>query len=91
MNGRNQIPTWLGIGIRIGGVLLAGVLAFATVSARVDATDLVAQENKEKIEKHEDRIDQMERTQIQTVTILKQMQVTLDQIKEDLKEHDATN
>ena len=88
MNGQNaKLPTWVGMSLRVGGVIVAGTLAFAMLSAQVTATDLIAEDNKVKIEKHEERIDAMERVQIETVVLLKNMKETLDEISEDVKEH----
>ena len=89
MEGQNsKMPTWIGLSLKVGGVVVACTLTFAALSAKVDATDIIAEDNKVRVEKHEERIDAMERVQIETVTILKAMQDTLVEIKEDIKNHD---
>lgn len=83
MNGQK----WLSIALRVGGIVMAGVLAFAVLTARVDAVNLVAEGNREIIKRHEERIDAMQTTQIETVVMLRSMKETLEEIKDDLKGH----
>ena len=90
MNGQNDVPNWLNPALKVGGILIAGLLAFTALQAQVNATDLVAQDNKVNVEKHEERLDSMQLTQIETVVLLRGMKETLDEIKEDLKKHDDT-
>ena len=89
MNGQNgNLPAWFGIAIRIGGVLIAGVAAFTLLQAQVGATDLIAHDNKDKIEVHEERLDTIQMTQVEVVIILKGMEKTLEKIETKLEEHD---
>lgn len=81
MNGQK----WLSIALRVGGIVMAGVLAFAVLTARVDAVNLVAEGNREIIKRHEERIDAMQTTQIETVVMIRSMKETLEEIKDDLK------
>lgn len=87
MNGQNTTaPPWLGMALRVGGVLIVGTLAYANLSARVAATDLIASDNKVDFVKHEERIDIMEKILIKNSTILENMEKTLDEIKADIRE-----
>lgn len=87
MNGQSDLPKWINTALKVGAMVMGVVIAFATLQAQVGATDLLAKENKVKIEKHEDRIDEIQETQAITVTVLKGMQETLNEIRIDVKEH----
>ncbi len=88
MNGQNiNVPAWLGVSLRVGLVLLAGIIAFTTLQSDVKATDVLASDNKEQIGKHEERLDSMQMLQVEQMVILRSMKDTLEEIKDDVKEH----
>jgi len=88
VNGQNvSLPSWLGVSLRVGGVLIAGVMAFTTLQADVTATDVMANDNKDQIERHEERLDAMQMIQVEQMVILKSMKDTLEEVRDDVKEH----
>ncbi len=98
MNGQStNMPPWLNLGLKLVGLIIAGVLAFSTLSARVNAVDIkvdneisntnrVAQSNTLSISQHNEQIREIRETQIKVTTVLDSINDSLKEIKQDNKD-----
>jgi len=88
VTGQNQLPTWFGLALRVGGVVVAVVLGFAALQGSVNALDTRVDTIEQSTEKHEEQLHLIRETQIRVVVTLEQIRKDIAEIKVNLKEHD---
>lgn len=87
MNGTNNFPAWFRVALQVGGLLVAGVIAFSTLSANVKTNKASSFINKMDIAEIDIRVNHLEEVQIEAVTTLRYIKESVDEIKQDLKAH----
>jgi hypothetical protein len=90
VNGQNtSLPTWTGPMLKIGGVILAAVLAFTTLQGQVKALDTEVERQEDAIKEHDKQIHEFREVQIVVVTTLEQIQKTQEETIKLIKDlHD---